>query len=258
MWIRTKVVSAALAIPMAAIVAFTGGPPAYAAIDPGTIISIVKQAYEAYKMLTQTQELTLDQAVAQIEQSVNEAKTEILDHVDLIADSGVRACARSAVIAFANFPNMSTGTQQGFAIDTIDCVSQAWSLIGAVDDLGSVDHIGFALGLVGPIALAASAAVGWSTDGLAETVIEADNIDISRLNPGCWTVTEPYFDERGHPVPSLADNYLYCKAYNGDQGSDYVQGRTPPGGWNYSNARAQALSRTSSPLAMASLSVLNA
>lgn len=255
MGIRAKLVSAAVAIPMAATVAFTGGMPAYA-IDPGTIISIVKQAYDAYKMLTQSQE-TLDQAVAQIEQAVDQAKTEILNHIDLIADSGVQACARSAVINFVDFPNMTTDVQQQFAIDTSTCVSQAWALVGNVGDLASVDHIGFALGLVGPIALATRATLGWSTDFLAETVREADNVVVSRLNPGCWTVTEPFFDDRGHPVPSLADNYLYCQAYNGDLGSDYREGRRPAGGWNYTNARAQAVWRTSYPVAVASLSELN-
>jgi len=253
MRIKSKLVSTALAVPMAAALVVAGAPPASA--DVGVILSAASAAYQAYKFFTDSQ-VDLDTATTRIIDAVNSAKTETLGHLDQIAAADVQACARSAVIDFEDIRLFSPDTQQDFARDATSCVATADAYIGAVDDPGAVDHLGFALNIVGPIALIARSTVGWSTGGLTETLRGANNRVVSRLKPSCSTRTEPYFDDRGKPIPSLADNFLTCTAYNGDQGFDYVQGRMPPGGFDYRNARTQALVRTSQPVALAALARL--
>jgi len=253
MRIRFKLVSAAMAVPMAATLVVTGAPPASA--DVGTILSAAGAAYQVYKFFTESK-VDLDTATTQIIDAVNSAKSETLAHIDQIAAADVQACARSAVIDFKDIRLFSPDTRQAFARDTTTCVAKADAYLGVVGDLGAVDHLGFALNIVGPIALTARSTVGWSTDGLTDTLRGANNKVVSRLQPYCSTRTEPFLDSRGKPVPSLADNYLTCTAYNGDKGTDYVQGRMPPGGFDYSRARTQALVRTSQPVALAALSRL--
>jgi len=256
MSVKTKLVSAAVTLPMAATMVFAGAPQANA-VDAGQVIALVKGAYEAYKMLTQTHELTLDEATTRIIDAVNAVKADTISHIDRIAASEVQACARDAVTDFKDIRIFTLDNQQALARDATACVSLATSYLASADDLGAVDQLGFAVNVVGPIALLARSYVGLSTDTLKSTLIAADDLVVSRLNPNCSTRTEPYFDERGKPIPSLADNFLTCRAYNGDQGHDYVMGRTPPGGFDYSVAREQAVRGISYPVAIASLSVLN-
>ncbi len=256
MSIRTKLVSAAVTLPVAATLVFAGAPRANA-VDAGQVIAIVKGAYEAYKMLTDTQELTLDEATTRIIDAVDEIKEETISHIDRIAAAEVQACARSAVIDFEDIRIFSPDNQQAFARDATDCVSLATSYIASVDDRGAVDQMGFAVNVVGPIALVARSFVGLSTGTLKNTLIAADNSVVSKLTASCSARTEPYFDERGKPIPDLADNFLTCRAYNGDQGHDYVQGRMPAGGFDYRVAHEQAVHLISHPVAKAALSVLN-
>jgi hypothetical protein len=256
MSIRKKLVSAAVTVPMAATVVFAGTHHANA-VDAGQVIAIVKGAYEAFKMLTETHELTVDEATTRIIDAVNAVKTDTISHIDRIAAAEVQACARSAVIDFEDIRVFSPDNQQAFARAATDCVSLATSYIAGVDDRAAVDQLGFAVNVVGPIALLARSYVGLSTNTLKNTLITANDSVVSKLDPSCSTRTEPYFDEDGKPVPALADNFLTCTAYNGDQGHDYVMGRRPPGGFDYSVAREQAVRGISYPVAIASRSVLN-
>jgi hypothetical protein len=237
-------------------VVFAGTPQANAQ-DAGQIVAFVKGAYEAYKMLTATHELTLDEATTRIIDAVNAVKTDTISHIDRVAAAEVQACARSAVIDFEDIRIFSLDNQQAFARDATECVSLATSYIASVNDLGAVDQLGFAVNVVGPIALLARSYVGLSTDTLKSTLIAADDSVVSKLNPSCSTRTVPFFDARGKPIPELAHNFLTCTAYNGDQGHDQVRGLIPPGGFDYSIAREQSARGISYPVAIASRSALN-
>jgi hypothetical protein len=252
---RTKFLSAAVTLPVAALV-FAGIPRANA-VEAGTVLAAVKGAYEAFKMLSVTKELSVDEATTRIIDAVNTIKSDTISHIDQIATGEVQACARSAVTDFEDIRTLSPDNQQDFARDATDCVSQAASMITSVETLGAVDQLGFALNVVGPIALLARSYSGLSTGTLKNTLIAADNAVISRLEPSCSTRTEPFFDERGKPIPSLADHFLTCTAYNGNQGQDYVQGRRPPGGFDFRVAHEQAVREISYPVAVAARSVLN-
>jgi hypothetical protein len=253
---RVKLVSAAVTVPMVAGLVFAGVPQANA-VDIGLVVGAVKGAYEAYKMLHQTHELTLDEATTRVIDAVNEVKADTLSHIDRIAAAEVQACTRSAVIDFADIRAFSPDNQQAFARDATNCVSLATSYLAGVDDRGAVDQLGFAVNVVGPIALIARSTVGLSTDTLSSTLVTAEDTTIAKLEPSCSTRTEPYLDERGKPVPSLSEHFLTCRAYNGDEGRDYVQGRMPPGGFDYRVAREEAVRAISYPVAAAARSVLN-
>lgn len=252
---RTKFLSAAVTLPVAALV-FAGIPRANA-VEAGTVLAAVKGAYEAFKMLSETKELSVDEATTRIIDAVNTIKADTISHIDQIAAAEVQACARSAVIDFEDIRSLSPDNQQDFARDATNCVSLAASYAETVDTPAAVDKLGYAVNVVGPIALLARSYVGLSTGTLKNTLIAADNTVVSKLEPSCSSMTEPYFDEDGKPVPSLAMHYLTCTAYNGAQGHDQVQGRRPPGGFDYRAARDQAVREISYPIAVAARSVMN-
>jgi hypothetical protein len=256
--IRARLVSAALALPTAAVVVFAGSPPPAHAVEPGTILTAAKAAYEAYRMFAQTQELTLDQATTRIIDVVNDAKTEIISHVETIGAADVRACTRSAVSGLENIRRLSPDNQQAFALRTTDCVTLAEAYVATFQDRGAVDQIGFAVNIAGPIALFAHSHANLSTGSLKGTLIAANNGVVSKLRPSCSSQTESPGDDGVKPRPDQVEHLLVCTAYNGDQGFDHAVGRIPPGGFDYSHAREQALRRTSHPVAITSLSVLNA
>jgi Skp family chaperone for outer membrane proteins len=253
---RTRIVSAAVALPLAVAAVFANAPSANA-VDAGTIVSAVKQAYDAYKMLTQTHQLTLDEATTRIIDAVNAAKAETIKHIDQIATDDVQACATSAVIDFEDLQRFNLSNQQAFARDASYCVALAQTYINTVNDPGEVDQLGFAVNVVGPIALIARSYLGLSTGTLTKTLIAADNTIVAKLNPRCSTTTYPEFNSLGKPIPSLALNVLTCKAYNGGRGQTEFVGKMPPGGPNYTVARTQAARGISYSVAVAALAQLN-
>jgi hypothetical protein len=256
-WFKGRLTAAAVAFPVAAALAFGTATPARA-IEPGQVISLIKQAYDAYKMLTKTKELTLDQATTRIIDAVNAAKDGTLTHIDQVTTVPVRACARAAVIDAADYKQFNTTTKQAFARDTLACVTLAAATIDTVNDPASVDQLGFALDALGPIALIARTSVGFDTAGLQAELVSANNALLTKLNPSCASVLIPFFDANGHPHPELAEYVMTCTAYNNNKGTDTHEGRLPAGGLNFTKARNQAARNTSYPLALASLASLNA
>jgi hypothetical protein len=255
MSIRARLVAAAVTVPMTAAAVLTVAPAANA-VDVGTIVSYVKQAYDAYKMLTQTHEMTLTEATNKIIAAVNTAKAATISHIDLIATADVRSCAMSAVIDFEDFQAFDRTTQQAFARDATSCVTLAEAYLETVDDSGTLDQLGFAVNVVGPIALIARSNLRLSTGTLTDVLIAADNTIISKLPPRCSVRIYPYFGDNGKPIPSLAENVLTCVAYNGDRAQITTEGRMPQGGFNFSVPRARAAARTSYAVAVASLAQL--
>jgi hypothetical protein len=255
-WTTSRLRATAVAFPVAAALAFTGTAPARA-LEPAEVIGIIKGAYDAYKMLVGTHELTLPQATTRIIDAVNAAKADTLSHIDRLAAADVRACATSAVIEAEDIRSLTPDNKQAFARETTSCVTLAASYLSTVGDLGSVDELGFAVNVVGPIALLARSHANLSTTALKSALVGANNTVLSRLNPRCSTVTIPYFDARDKPVPSLATHVQTCTAYNGDRGTDSFEGPVPRSGIDYTKARAQAVRRISYPVAAAALSSLN-
>jgi hypothetical protein len=181
-----------------------------AAFDPGSVVTVLKQIYALYQQFAKPGGLTLAQAVSQIEQAIQTAQQNIIDQINLVAVAGVQACARSAVINFADINSFTPDTLQTFVFNTTDCVTQAQSLIPAVTATPSaVDAAGFAMNTVGPIALMARAKAGLTTTGLKSALTAGDNSLIAALRPPCHQA-----NLNGDGPPAIAWD---CTAYNGDE-----------------------------------------
>lgn len=229
--------------------AILGGGPAYAArsqpvttagpvhtdVDPGTVIAIIKGAYDIYKSFTQGGQ-SAQAATAQILAAINSAKTDIINHIDAIAAAQARACALEAVIDFADFDALTPDNKQNFALNTTQCVSLIDSLLTAVADKAAVDQLGFALDSVGPITLIVRSRTGLSNTSVVPVLIRANQRTANALVPSCRPVT---IERRTEWV---------CDAYNGDSFGPDVP---------LSVVQSKAGQRTSWAVALAVLPTLN-
>lgn len=252
--VKSRIGSLAVALPTAAAMLFTSAPPAHA-VDPGTILGAAKAAYEAYKKFAGG-ELTLDQATTRIINAIDTARDDILAQIELIAAAQVKACARSAVIDVADIRSMTRDTVQAFARDSTNCATLAEALISASESKPAVDQLGFAVNTVGPIALLARTHAGLTTPLLKQTLTSANRGVIAKLTTSCHPT--PLW---GDAVPGgVVEIILRCTAYPGHVGVDVVYMRLRRGQplpqFDYSAARAEALSGTSQPIADAALPLL--
>jgi hypothetical protein len=171
-----------------------------------TIIAAVKVAYDIYKQFAKSG-MSVEEATRQILNAINSAKNEIISHIDQIATAEAKACARQAVIDFADIERFTPDTLQAFARDATGCVTLIDSLLGAVVDKSAIDQLGFALNAVGPVALIARGRAGLTTQGLADVLVNANTTAISQLIPVCKAVYREGMLE-----------WYGCTAYNGDKG----------------------------------------
>jgi hypothetical protein len=152
---------------------------------------------------------------------------------------------------------MTPDTKQLFAFNATDCVTKAKAFISTATSKSAIDHVGYALNAVGPIALLARKHANLGTSALKTTIVSATNSLISRLAPSCsanplWGDAEP-----GGPVEVI----LRCTAFNGRVGADSVIVNIRPGDplppFNYNRAKTLAMRGTSYELAVAALPILN-
>jgi hypothetical protein len=237
----------------ATTVVLTIGVTPARAVTAETVAGVAKVAYEAYKRFG-SGELTLSSATTQIINAVNQAKTEIIAHIDLMASSTVKGCTKSAVIDLADIKRMSRDTVEDFARDTTSCAATAETLIADAKDRAVVDQLGFLVNTVGPIALFARAYARFSTTSLRPVLASANERLLSRLAPSCRAT--PLFGdaEAGAPVEVI----LSCTAFNGTVGRDRTLVRglrrgQPLPTFNFSKARTLAMRATSYPIAVAVL-----
>ncbi|TCO59560.1 hypothetical protein [Actinocrispum wychmicini] len=186
-----------------------GGAPASAstvkpAVDPGTVVTIIKGAYDIYKSFT-SGGTSIQAATAQILAAINSAKTDIINHIDAIATAEAKACAQDAVVDFPNFEFLSPDNKQVFALNTTHCVNLIDSLLTAVSSKASIDQLGFALNSIGPIALITRSRSGIPNTSLTPVLVHSNRQVQSLLAPTCRPVT---IERRTEWV---------CNAYNGDQ-----------------------------------------
>jgi hypothetical protein len=238
----------------------TGGQaaaaPAPRAVDPQTVITAVKFAYEAYNKLNGGG-LTLEQATQQILDAINGAKTEIITHIDQIAVTQVRSCARSAVIDLADIRAMSQDTLQAFARDATSCATLAEAQVSELQAKSAVDQLGFAVNTVGPIALLARTKAGFSTALLRSTLINANSGIIAKLTTSCHAT--PLWGDA--PPGGNVEVILSCTVYAGHTGTDWIvvpglrrDRPLPP--FDYTIPAAKAQRTTSFPLAQTALATL--
>jgi hypothetical protein len=174
---------------LAVAMVLPGAQPA-AAISPLVIAGYVRVAVEAYTTIRDfvrpgaTQD-DLQRAVRQIIAAIEVSKTEILNRIDAIATADASACARQAVVEFADIELFTPQTMQRWAQDATGCVTRIQSLIGVVGDKAQSDLLGLALNTAGPIAVAARARAGFSTDALLGIVLQGNRSLVTILEPAC-------------------------------------------------------------------------
>jgi hypothetical protein len=232
-----------------------GGVTAFAGVGPASAVAITdlpgyaKAAYAAYQAVF-GHETTIDDAISQLRDDIDQARTQINAEIDRVQADLVRSCARTAVIDFADLDGMSDA--QAYATAATNCVTDGWALIDDSSDPASVDELGFALNVVGPLALAArTRAYGADSAGavlLRDTVIQANQRNLVRLRPYCQAI-------RGEVVSGRQEIELLCTAYNGDTGTGvaFVGAGAPLPDFDYSAEITQAMRNTSYPVSVASL-----
>ena len=223
------------------LVSAAGLSPASAAVrpnvDPATVVAVIKQIYSLYQQfIGGGSGLTLAQAVADIEAQIQASQMAIIDEIDLVAAANVQACAKSAVIEFADINAFTPDTLQTFALNATDCVTQADSLLSAVTDKAAVDEIGFAMNTAGPLALMARIKAGLTTPALKAVLVGGENALISSLLPAC---TKQNVGDPGHPFYDWD-----CIAYNGTE----VEGKPLAATQNAATANtSRAVAQTALP-----------
>ncbi|GAA3283907.1 PASTA domain-containing protein [Dactylosporangium vinaceum] len=242
---------------LTAFLAAAGGvavdPLAASAVGVGDIAGYAKTAYSVYQSLFGN-ETTLDDAITKIKAAITDSQNKIVAEIDGMAAADIKACANTAVIEFNNINLMNPDRLQQYAADSSDCVSQAWAKIPQAHDKPAIDEIGFALNIVGPIALAArSKAYGAqdaSTTALRTTLVQANQSNLVQLLPYCHGVG-------GEVVNGRQEVALVCTAYNGDQGDAGTifvgVGQPLPSNIDYSAGITQAAARTSYPVSVGAL-----
>lgn len=175
-------------------------------------INVASSAWNLIKAVLGGGGPSIADAIAQISAKIEAAKVQILNHIDAIATAEAKACARHAVVEFADVNLFNPDVLQTWTQNVTGCAITIDSLIGTVTDKGQKDQLGLALNIAGPIAIAARIKTGFSTSLLIETIRHGENATISALFPTCrlWAVSEP---------PAREINYE-CTAYNGDWAFD--------------------------------------
>ena len=188
---RIRLIAAALAT--AGVLAGASGmaaTPARADVgdilgDIAKVAGYVEQVSHYYDLFNQYALLHKPVDLEAIRAAILQSQQEIVSEIDAIAAAQVQACSATAVQQFANVDRMSPDTLQAFAAASVACVNAAAADIAAESDKAAIDKTGFALNIVGPIALFASADANERTDILTQSLIAANQLLIQRLKPTC-------------------------------------------------------------------------
>ncbi|WP_242910386.1 hypothetical protein [Actinomadura terrae] len=203
-----------VAVTLAMTVTATAGPaqaatpkeahPAVApSVDPVAVAQAIKAAYDAYKTFLGGGSSAV--ATAQIIAAIQAAERDIINHIDAVAAANARACARSAVLDFPDFDNLTPDNKQYFALNATSCITEIDSLLSTVTSKAAQDQLGFSINAVGPIALMARSKAGLHNDTLVPVLREANQKVSTSLTPRCVNLYD-------------ADSHLrrwFCTAYNG-------------------------------------------
>jgi len=176
---RRMLVRTAAAATLSLSVLLTGTAQPAQAIDPvttGQVITAAVKAYEAWKS---------NQSTGKVLDAINEAKTAIIAHADALAAADAKACTRHAVIEAEDAAHFSPDVLATWAQQVTGCVTLIDSLLNAVADKNAINELGFALGTVGPIALATRRQAGLSTAGVQAILIGSHTRVKTKAAPAC-------------------------------------------------------------------------
>lgn len=154
-------------------------------------------------------------AVQQILAAIEEAKNDIIRHVDAIASAEIQGCVEAATIEFANIEFFPPPVLTLWAQRATECATRATAYLQALESPQAVDNIGFIVGQIFAIVFAARAKAGLvnAVDVLLSAQIRSYQAVLAKLGPG-----------PGACVPFRIEGqieYYTCRAYNGDTGRGY-------------------------------------
>src|SRR4051794_16627360 len=154
--------------------------------DVGKVTGYADQVHRYYDLFNQyVLGAKPDSDLQEIKAAIIQSQQEIVSQLDAIAAAQVQACSATAVQQFANVDRMTPDTLQAFAAASVACVNTAAADIGAETDPAAIDKTGFALNVVGPIALFASADANERTDILTQNLIAGNQLLLTKLKPRC-------------------------------------------------------------------------
>ncbi|MEO3926097.1 hypothetical protein ABGB07_19835 [Micromonosporaceae bacterium B7E4] len=168
----------------------------------------------------------LERAKQEIIAAVENAKQDILNHIDTIAAADVQACTEAAVTKIAQIDSMPGSLLGPFVNGAVDCATLSKSYFNAVQSLPAADTIGKLMGVIYAIAMVAFAKYGLSTTALLDGLISGYQAVVTKLAPACSDQTIREYDSMGRLV-TLEIQHT-CVAYNGDRAWDfelYYRGR---------------------------------
>lgn len=242
---------------LAAVLCIPGAARPAQAVEPySTIISIGISLLSRAFAGGGVSEADLNAAIAQITAQIEQTKTDIINHVDGVASAEVQACVRTAVIEFQSINAMSPTIRQLWAQNATACAELGTAYLGALTSGQAVDNIGFIIGDIFTIAIAARTKAGL-VEGLSllrEDEVIAFTRVRDKLTPSCYYYQEP----TAYPIIAFF-KYYTCTAYNGATatGQEFHLGSTirpplidPPA------VEAEATKGTSRPVAITSLVAL--
>ena len=178
--------------PLAALVAAgalaAAAPPARADVlgDSGKVAvfaSLARQSYRSFNHYVTAGHPAADLAAEQA--AIAQSRADIVAQINAIGPVAIQACSATAVQQFANVGQMSAERLQAFAADSVACAESVAADIGAETAPADVDKAGFAINIVGPIALFASADAGQQTAGLGDDLFAANELLQTQLKPAC-------------------------------------------------------------------------
>jgi len=185
--VKRRLVRMATAATLSLSIVLTGTAQPAQAIDPVTTAQVIVAAVKAYEAWKSGQ--STDKVLG----AINEAKVAIMAHADALAAADAKACTRHAVIEAEDAATFSPDVLATWAQQVTGCVTLIDSLLNAVTDKGTINELGFALGTVGPIALATRKQAGLSTAGVQAILIGSHTTVKTRAAPACYNSTHVYF-----------------------------------------------------------------
>ncbi|MFD1046884.1 hypothetical protein ACFQ1S_15700 [Kibdelosporangium lantanae] len=159
-------------------------------VDVITVLQAAKAAYDAYRSFTSGGS-SVDAAVGQILNAIQQARDAIISHIDAVATADARACAQNAVVDFPNFERLTPDNQQAFALAATSCSNLVDSLVGTVADKRAKDQLGFTANAVGPIALITRSRSGLGNSTFVPVLRSTNQQVSSSLAPFCTNLFDP-------------------------------------------------------------------
>ncbi len=178
-----------------------------------------------------------DGAVRQILAAIEATRVDIINHIDAIASAEVQACVEANTIEFANIEFFPPPVLTLWAQSATSCATLATAYVNAVQSPQAVDNLGFLIGPIYAIVLAARAKAG---------LVNGVNLLLEDEFRAYLAVSIKLGPAPGQCVPFRIEGqieYYTCRMYNGDTGRN----ANPQIAWNI------AARNTSSPIADAAM-----